>query len=137
VGQLLALKTAPANRAALIDEAGALDLQLAVFAATGVERRRKQLTEEFGSWYADKAADGEFLERGLAFQLKISPRRNSTSINIRGAYKKLGIARFLQAATLTLKALGEFLSEPEIEALSSTARTGARSFVTTPIGGGD
>jgi hypothetical protein len=134
MGKLLLLKPAAAARAALISEAGALDLKIAAFAATGIERRRKQLGEEFASWYLDKPPDEEFIERGRGFELRVSARRNVTAIDIRGAYKKLGLARFLKSASLTLKALAEFLSQPEIDALSSTARTGSRSFVTTPIG---
>jgi hypothetical protein len=134
MGKLLLLKTAtPANRSALIDEAGDIKLKLAAFAATGVERRDKQLTEEFASWYPDKPEE-EFIEKGQRYELRISARRNVTTIDIRAAYKKLGLRKFLSACSLTLKALAEFLTEPEVDCLTSTARTGSRAFVTTPLG---
>ena len=133
MGKLLALKTAPANRAALIDEAGDLGRKIAAWKATGIERRDKQIAEEMATWYTDAAADQDFTEKGLRYTLSVSPRANQTSINIRAAYKILGLAKFLTACTLTLKALKQHLSEPEVLALTSSDRTGHRTYGLTPI----
>jgi hypothetical protein len=132
VGKLLSLKTAPTPRAAIIDEFGDLTLQRAAFAPT--EKRYAQLRDELKSWYADAPGHTEFVERGRRYQLTVSAAANSKTIDIRAAYKKLGLAKFLKACSLTLKALAEFLSEPDIEALTTSAQTGARGFVSTPYG---
>lgn len=133
MGKLLSLRTAPPNKAALIDEAGDLRQKIAAWKATGIERRDKQLAEEMASWYTDAAADQDFTERTNRYTLSVSPRANQTSINIRAAYKILGLKTFLTACTVTLKALKEHLSEPEVLALTSSERTGHRTYGLTPI----
>lgn len=131
MGKLLLLKKAVPNRAAIIDEFGDVCALRAGFAPT--EKRHKQLADEIKSWYEDAAAAREFTEKGDRYQLAISMRSLAKTINIRAAYKKLGINKFLAACTITLKALGELLSEPEVDALWEEDRTGHRSYVTTPF----
>lgn len=133
MGKLLALKQAPANRAAIIDEFGDVEKQRREFAPT--ERRHKQLLDEIKSWYESLPGDKDAVEKGTRYQLAISMRANATTVDVKAAHKKLGLTKFLKACTLTLKALGEYLSQPEIDALTATDRTGSRSFVTTPLVG--
>jgi hypothetical protein len=135
VGKLLLLDTAsPPNRAALIDERLDLKLRIDAFAATGLKKRADQIDEEIASWYVDKHPDAEFVEKGTRSQLTVSMRANQTTIDVRAAYKILGLKQFLLACSITLKALGELISPAEINALSTSARTGSRRFVFTPLG---
>jgi hypothetical protein len=132
LGKLLHLKTAPANRAALIDEYGDIERLRREFAPT--EKRYEQLREEIKSWFEASPADKEFIEKGARYQLTVSMRANARIVDIAAVYKKLGLKKFLRACSVTLKALAEFLTEPEIDALASSGRTGARSYVSTPLG---
>jgi hypothetical protein len=131
MGKLLAMQTAAPDRAAIIDEFGDIALKRLAFAPT--EKRFKQLSDEMKSWYQDAPADKTFTEKGQRYQLDVSMCSNVTAINIRAVYKIVGIAKFLKACTLSLKAVGELLSVPEVAAVSSVERTGWRSLATTPI----
>lgn len=68
-------------------------------------------------------------EAGLRYNLSVSMCAKVTTIDVRGAWKKLGAAKFRKVCTVTLKALAEFLTTPEIELLSSSARTGYRTYL--------
>ncbi len=131
MGKLLALKTAPADRAAIIDEFGDIAKLRADFAPT--EKRHKQLSDEIKTWYEDSPADQDFVEKGTRYQLDISPCSNVTLIDVKAAKKKLGLAKFLKCVSITLKALAVFLTEPEIAELTSTEQTGYRSYKPTPM----
>jgi hypothetical protein len=132
MGKLLALKTAPANRAALIDEFGDISKLRKAFAPT--EARHKQLQEEIKTWHADDDAATPFTEKGRRWQLDVSACSHVTVIDNRATYKKLGLPRFLKAVTITLKALKELLlTEPEISELTSVEQIGFRSLVATPL----
>lgn len=133
MGKLLTLKIAtPPNRAAIIDEFGAVSALRDAFGPT--EKRYGQLRDEIKTWYKDSPGDKDFIEKGLRFQLDVSMAAEARTIDIKGAYKKLGLAKFLKACTLTLKALGEFLGAADVDALTSTGRTGSRNYTPTPMG---
>jgi hypothetical protein len=133
MGKLLGLKPADAARADLIDELGTLRQRQAAFAATGVDKRAAQLQTEISSWHDGDPPDAELVERGTYFQIIFSPRRSVSTLNVRGAYKALGLKRFLEACTVTMKALAAFLTPDQVDALVTTERTGSRSLTTTPI----
>jgi hypothetical protein len=132
VGKLLTLKTAsPPNRAALIDEFGNLSKLRDEFAP--FEKRHGQLRDEIKSWYEGRPGDVTFTEKGLLFQLDVTACANAKAIDLRAAYKKLGLPKFLKACSMTFKALGEYLGQADIDELTSESQTGPRRFTATPI----
>jgi hypothetical protein len=132
VGKLLTLKTAsPPNRAAIIDEFGNLCRLRDEFAP--FEKRHGQLYKEIKTWYENEPAEKTFTEKGLRYQLDVGMQAEAKTINMRLAYKILGLEKFLKACTLTLKALGELLGSAEIDCLTTLARTGHRIYIPTLI----
>ncbi len=131
MGQVRSIEIA--KRAAVIDELGDATRRSDEYAATGNERRRKQLADEVQAWYASDAAEGEYSATGARYHLAVSPRRNESRIDISGAYKKLGLKRFLKIASTTIKALAAALPAPDVDALTSMTRTGSRGLTLTPL----
>lgn len=129
MGKLLLIKTAPRDRAALIDEYGAAAELRDRFAPT--EKRYHALREEINSWCPE--ADLTYTEKGARYMLAISTRAVERKVGAKEAYKALGLAKFLRAASVSLKALGEFLSAPDIDRIAVASRTGSRTISATPI----
>jgi hypothetical protein len=131
MGQVVSINTA--KRPAIIDELGDTTRRSDEYAATGNERRRKQLQDEVQAWYAAEPADAEYAATGARYDLRVSPRRVVTAIDTKKAYKALGLARFLKACTLTIKALSSLLPAPDVDALTTSERTGSRGLTLTPL----
>lgn len=129
MGKLLQLKTSPPNKAALIDEFGDVERLRREFAPT--ERRYQQLRDEIAGWCPDP--EKEYVEKGHRYELLISRRDEQRKVDVKAAQKKLGLTKFLKACSLTMKALEAFLPKPEIEALTTKARTGPRTLIPTPV----
>jgi hypothetical protein len=137
MGQLLKMQSAAATREkmrqAIIDELGDATRRADEYAATGNERRRKQLADEVQAWYAAESAESEYSATGARYDLRVSARRQVSVIDIAGAYRKLGIKKFLNAASLTIKALTSVLPAPDVDALTSMERSGSRGLILTPL----
>jgi hypothetical protein len=98
------------------------------------EKRYQALREKLKVRYANEPGDLIFAEVGMRSRIDVSIASTQTTVNIRAAYKKLGVGKFLAICSVTLKALGDLLTVPEIADLTSTSRTGSRSFSVTPLG---
>jgi hypothetical protein len=132
VGKLLTFKTAsPHNRAAIIDEFGNLCRLRDEFAP--FEKRYGQIREEIKTWYEQQPGEKVFTEKGRRYQLDVGMCANARTIDIRAAYKKLGLRKFLKDCSMTLKALGEYLGQSEIDEITSESHIGPRKLTTTPI----
>jgi hypothetical protein len=135
MGILLGLKTAPQNRAALIDELGDLSARRDAWIASKVEKRYQQVLAEAKTWYAGKDALELFVEKGARYQLNVSPCAKATVFSARAIYTRLKLNKFLAVVSVTAKALAEIgkLTPDEIAALGTTERTGPRGYTTTPL----
>jgi hypothetical protein len=131
MGKLLQLSKSPSERANLIDEFGDVCRRRADFAP--IEKRHGQLAAEIKTWYEEEDPEKVFVEKGARYQLDVSVRANVTAINNRAVYRILGIAKFLEACSLTLTALRKYMTTPEVDAVSSQERTGSRSYTAVPI----
>ena len=112
---------------ALIDEFGDIVRQRDAFAPT--ERRYAKLRDQMKELLADAPAEEEFAFEGERFTLNISARSIERKVDIKAARRYLGVTLFMQCVSVTMSALSNFLSKPEVEALTISERTGSRSFV--------
>jgi hypothetical protein len=117
------------DRAKLIDEYGELCRQLDEIKP--VILRHKELGSMLQSWYVDAPADQPATAQGRLYTLQISPRDNQTTItDIRKVYRVLGVSRFLELCSITLKAVKENVTPKVYEGLIETHRTGFRTLKT-------
>jgi hypothetical protein len=131
MGKILQLKPGPRSRAAAIDEFGDIVKLRKAFLPT--EQRYQTLLREIAPWYAKSAAAKEFVASGERWQLNVSMCQRQSSIDIWAVYKLLGLTKFLKICSVTLKAIGEFLTQSQIDGLTSHERTGRRDYVPTLI----
>lgn len=75
----------------------------------------------------------EYIVKGERYTLRISPCSMERKPDVFKARKMLGAAAFMEVVSITLKALGQFLAQPEIDALAVTTQTGSRSYAPTAI----
>jgi hypothetical protein len=117
------------DRAKLIDEYGELCRQLD--AIKPAVMRHKELGSMLQSWYVDTPADEPVTAQGRLYTLQISPRDHQTTIkDIRRVYRVLGVAKFLELCSITLKAVKESVDAKVYEGLVETHRTGFRTLKT-------
>lgn len=116
-----------AERVAWIDEYGELSRQIAEL-KPAVDRH-KQLGILIQMWCEAVPAAQPTLFEGQRYTLQISPRENQTKIiSIRKVYRALGVTKFLDLCSITLKALRENLPTEKYEKLVDTDRTGPRAI---------
>jgi hypothetical protein len=101
--------------------------------AAPAERRYQKLYGELKALTAAVDPAGEFLATGTRYKIRISPCGMDRRVDIPKARKRLGAAAFLEACTMTLKALGFFLPAPEVEDCVIVSQTGARSYTAEAI----
>lgn len=114
-----------------IDEFCDLHFLRTEFAPT--EKRYQAALDRMKLRHKDMPPLEELSEKGLRYRISVSACSKVTTIDVLGAWKKLGAARFRKVCTVTAKALGKFLTTPEIELLSSSARTGYRTYLPVAI----
>lgn len=116
-------------RAAIIDELGKLDAELA--AMKPKEARRKELSEQVIEWFQDEPAEKAVAASGARFTVVVSPRGNQRSIlSIPKLFKRLGERTFLTNCSIALGALDNLLTKAEIGKFVGEARTGPRKVTT-------
>jgi hypothetical protein len=76
----------------------------------------------------------EYVVKGARYTLHISPCKFQNEVDIPRAKRKLGVEKFLEACTLTLKSLGNYLAKPDVDALTISVQGTSRSFSPTPNG---
>jgi hypothetical protein len=117
--------------AALIDEFGDIVRLRDAFSST--ERRYVKLRDQLKGLVAEAGAEEEFTVRGDRFTLNISARSIERKVDLKAARRHLGAGLFMQCVSVTMSALSNFLSKPEVEALTISERTGSRSYVPNPL----
>jgi hypothetical protein len=79
----------------------------------------------------DTPADEPVVVQGRLYTLQLSARDNQTTIkDIRKVYRVLGVTKFLDLCTITLKAIKESVNPKVYEGLVETHRTGFRTLKT-------
>lgn len=117
-------------RRAIVDEYG--DLQTALAPWRQKQARLEELAKIIRSWYADADAQVGASESGERFEAGLSAKKLSTSINILGVFKALGKKKFLEVASVTLKALESALPAAVLATLTTKERTGSRDLLVSP-----
>ncbi len=122
---------APEIPASLIDEFGDLQKLRDEFAPTEAlyQKRYKELKDLL----AAAPPEATFVESGERWTLDISARRFERTVDVKRVRKRLGVELFLRVCSVSMKALESYLLKPEIEALTSSAQTGSRTYAVQPI----
>ena len=115
----------------LIDEYGDVAKLREEFAAT--EKRYGKLREQLNAAAGELEPDQEFALVGGRWQIAVSAKKLERTVNKKAARKRLGAAAFFNACSITLTALGNLLSKPDVDALADSDRTGARSYTASPV----
>lgn len=110
----------PVNRDAVIDEYAEL---------LPLVRRAEELRSQIVSWYADAAAEQEYLVDTGQSVLGVSPRKFQRKIaDIGKLFRRLKHGVFLDHCSFTLTALDRCLPESEQADFIVSDRTGAREI---------
>lgn len=114
----------------LVDEYSKLDAEYTAFSPKIA--RRKKLRELILAWYPELPGDQAKTISGVSYDLMIGLAEEQNKItNLRKVWKALGATRFVDACSMTLKALREALGETEAAEYLTCERTGPRSL--TPV----
>lgn len=117
--------------ASLCDEFGDLSLLRDQFAPT--QTRYNKCRDAIAALVKDRDPEDEFKVEGERYRVMISARGFERRVDIAAARKALGAQKFIEAATITLKALEDYLLKPDIDKLVITERTGHRTYLPVPI----
>ena len=117
--------------ASLCDEFGDLTILKDQYSPTIT--RYNKCREAIAALVKDRDPEDEFKVEGDRYRVMISSRGFERRVDNAAARKTLGAANFLEVATVTLKALEDYLLKPDIEKLTITERTGPRTFLPVPI----
>jgi hypothetical protein len=117
-----------ADRAAIVDELGALAEQLAPFAH--LQLRYDALRAVAAAWFVDADPDAGFTVPGSKYQLDVSARTSERKVTgLRALQKRLGAKAFYAICAVTIKALDTCIPPDEQAAFVSTSQTGPRRIV--------
>lgn len=117
--------------ASLCDEFGDLTKLKDEFAPT--QSRYNKCREKLASIVANEDPESEYTVDGERYRVVISSRGLERRPDIEKVRKVLGAAKFLEAATVTLKALEAFMLKPDIEKICIIERTGPRAYAPIPL----
>ena len=121
-----------ARRAEIVDEFGRLDAKLAGVA--GDVAKHKKLREQIAGWYEQADPEQEYVEHGERFTASISKRAEERKIlSMRAVYRRLGLKRFLELVSMTLKNLDAAIALDDQKGLTARARTGSRRVTSAEI----
>jgi len=113
--------------AGLIDRYGELSRQIELVKPAIAEH--KMLGSVIQGMFADSPADQPRTAQGRLYTLQVSARELQTSFhNIRSVYKALGVQKFLEKCSITLKAVKDTVGAEQYLKLVTTARTGPRTI---------
>jgi hypothetical protein len=121
------------SRRSVVDEYGALAAELAPMKSK--QSRFEDLAKTIRSWYVDANPDTGHTATGDLYQALLGAKGNVTVIDKMAAWKALGRAKFIAAATLTMKALEEALPPALVNAITRKEQTGSRSLNVQPLAG--
>jgi hypothetical protein len=116
-----------AARSAVVDEAGALELELAPVKPK--IRRLDDLRKTIRGWYDHEAAGEAFCAYGETYVATVGARGNETVIHdMPSVFEVAGKDKFLAACKLTIGALGELVDPALASAVTSQTQTGSRAI---------
>jgi hypothetical protein len=113
-----------ARRGELIDEAGRIGEEIGDKA-----KRLKDLEKQFRLWTEADGVDAgaAVLYVGAIFAVTVAKKEEQRRIlSLRAIYKKVGITKFLDKCSLTLKALEDLVGKDHAEQYVARERTGSR-----------
>jgi hypothetical protein len=116
---------------ALVDEFADLSARREDFAP--IERRYQKCRAELAAMVADADPEAMFTAAGERWEVLISACAFEKKPDMPAVKKKLGAQAFLECVTCSIKALGAWLTAPEVEDLLVTTQTGPRKFVPAPL----
>lgn len=114
-----------------IDDFGDVVKLRDAFAPT--ERLYQKMRAELATLASAGDPEDEYVVTGERYTLRISACSIERKVDIHKAKRKLGLAAFMECCTVTIKALGNYLAAPDVDALTSSSRTGSRSYVPEAI----
>jgi hypothetical protein len=117
--------------ASLCDEYGDLSILKDQFSPT--QTRYNKCRDQLAKLVADYDPDAEFRVEGDRFRVMISARGWERRADKEKVRKALGAQKFLEAASVTLKALETYLLKPDIEKLTFSEQTGPRTYEPVPL----
>jgi hypothetical protein len=130
--QLLEVLKAEARRAGLVDEFGKLEAELMPHRAK--IRRLEELSKVIRGWHADHDPEQGYKDSGNDFEVIVSAATMQTHFApMKAIFKALGKAKFLAAASITLKALEANLDAAGVLALTTKKRTGPRTLLVVAV----
>jgi hypothetical protein len=118
-------------RRAIVDEYGALAVELAPWKKK--DARFDELAKIIRGWYVDSDGEKSFVEVGEQYQATLGVKQLATRIDVKGAWRAMGRAKFLQACSVTIKALEQFLEADQVQGLLTKERSGSRPLLTSPL----
>ncbi len=122
-------KPTSTDRAALVDELGALDAQIAPL--EDLAKRAAEIRAKVRALYADESADQTFTTEGKKYLCTVGVCGNERRItSMPQVFASLGASKFMAACSFTLKKLDELLAPAEVALLVASARTGTRPVKT-------
>lgn len=114
----------------IVDDYGDVAKLRDAFAPT--ERLYQKLHKQLKELCVGADPNKEFLVKGERYTLRISACKYENQVDVPRAKRKLGVEKFLQCCTVTLAALGNYLSKPDVAALSILVQTSTRTFSPEP-----
>ena len=127
-------KAAAACKPALsmVDELGDLEKELAPFKPkiARVEAIRKALRDK----YREEDSSKTFTLDGLRWQAVLGPCGNASEISVRALFKAIGVRKFLELATISIKAATAAVPAEILSACMSVSQTGSRQLTVVPRG---
>jgi hypothetical protein len=120
------------ERAAVIDELGELQREIAVFRPK--LKRAEELQKQVQSWYSSEAPDKSFEADGCRYRVQVGMRENPRRItDMMRVFLHLGKTKFVSLASIALKDLEAVVDGNVIDTLLTEERSGPRSVVTVAL----
>jgi hypothetical protein len=96
------------------------------------ERKYQALQKQLKEMCMGADPNKEYLMQGERNALRISACKFESEVDVARAKRKLGVEKFLECCTVTLKALGNYLAKPDVDALTISVQGSSRSFSVVP-----
>jgi hypothetical protein len=96
------------------------------------ERKYQKLHNELKELCRPLDPNKEYSAQGERNSIRISPCKFENEVDIPRAKRKLGVEKFLECCTVTLKALSYFLPKPDVDALTISVQGSTRSYSVLP-----
>lgn len=97
------------------------------------ERKYQALQKQLKELCAGADPNKEYLMKGERNALRISACKFDSEVDVAKAKRKLGVEKFLECCTVTLKALANYCTKPEVDALTISVQGSSRSFSVVPL----